>query len=114
MTPKDTKDIKRAVAITLFFSAIAAGVGASSAWFDYRSRASRPEAPVCLGVERPFEGVDAAKIVSDGAGNVWACLGDVKQNGVHCTKMVARPATECAEWAGGWAKRNAKRVEAIP
>jgi len=114
VTPKETKDIKRAVAITLFFSAVAAGVGISTAWLDYRERTDRPESPVCLGAEQTFEGVDAAKIVSDGAGNVWACAGDVKRDGIHCTRMTERPPAECAKWARGWAKRNANRVEAIP
>ena len=111
MTPKDMKDLKRAVFVDTLIAATAlAGIAALS-WDRYRDREAPTPPPVCLAPERTWSGMDAGSIVIGADGQMWICAPDADRSGIHCARMTERSSIECDKWAAGIRKRNAGRVQ---
>jgi len=116
MTPKDVKALKRSVALgnivaftlTLLVGAL---LVANQLGVSFRSK---PEPPDCLAPVHSWKGMEGAWTIADGRDQVWLCSGDVGSSGVHCTRLIERPAAECSKWAAEWNEKNRRKSEALP
>jgi hypothetical protein len=99
MTPKDLKDIKRAIFIDTAIALAAFGAVGLLVWDRFRPSPPEPT-PSCLAPEHPFDGSTSHAWFIESAGDqIWVCGPDADRKTFHCMRMIERSGGECIQWA---------------